>query len=453
MAQTNEVLAGVAEVDITPPIGYPMAGHFYKVESEGIHDPLKAKAIVLEHGDQRFSWVFCDVVSIPPAVSSAVQVKSSNEHGNSNPTMVSATHSHTGPLFSDVRFDIFNAETINQPGQDPHPPVEYQQFLIDSILKALKDAKTQLAPTVLSFATAERYDLSYNRRYQLRDGSVESIPPPRPEEIMRPAGPIDPEVTALLITNPSTERVIGGLTIFACHADTMGGTQFSADFPYFIEKVLRCEHGPDMVSTFAAGCSGDINHVRIHAAEQPRKGIEVSERIGRALGDTVLASRSDATEISQPSFAFRSRLVSLPLQTTSIKEYLDAMAAIQPMLREGNARFFDIVKAFKAIDLHQRTRSWTTAVQAFRLDENTALVGLPGEVFADIGMAIRSESPFPRTMVTQLANDRAGYIPTSRAFDEGSYEVINSRIEPGCGEQLAATAINLLQDLRAAPSN
>ena len=37
---------GSAEIDITPPVGYRMAGYFNERLSTGIHDPLHAKAIV-----------------------------------------------------------------------------------------------------------------------------------------------------------------------------------------------------------------------------------------------------------------------------------------------------------------------------------------------------------------------------------------------------------------------
>ena len=104
--------------------------------------------------------------------------------------------------------------------------------------------------------------------------------------------------------------------------------------------------------------------------------------------------------------------------------------------------------AAKVLDLHQRGSNLTLEVQAFRLDKNTAIVCLPGEVFVELGLAIKYASPFRTTLVLTLCNDRPSYIPTRKAFAEGSYEVENSRVAPGTGETLVERAVALLQQLR-----
>ncbi len=73
---------------------------------------------------------------------------------------------------------------------------------------------------------------------------------------------------------------------------------------------------------------------------------------------------------------------------------------------------------------------------------------LPGEIFVELGLAIKQASPFKHTLVIELSNDNPAYIPTEKAFKEGGYETINSRIEPGGGEQLVAEALRLLKALQ-----
>jgi hypothetical protein len=51
----------------------------------------------------------------------------------------------------------------------------------------------------------------------------------------------------------------------------------------------------------------------------------------------------------------------------------------------------------------------------------------------------------------ELSNDCIGYVPTEKAFAEGGYETVNSRIKPGGGELLAETAIRLLKQIKVAP--
>jgi hypothetical protein len=88
-------------------------------------------------------------------------------------------------------------------------------------------------------------------------------------------------------------------------------------------------------------------------------------------------------------------------------------------------------------------------VQALRLDAQTAVVNLSGELFAQLGLDIKESSPFPVTAVGTLANDRLTYVPTEQAFKEGSYEVDSARVKPGAGERMAAAAIETLQSLVA----
>ncbi len=89
-------------------------------------------------------------------------------------------------------------------------------------------------------------------------------------------------------------------------------------------------------------------------------------------------------------------------------------------------------------------------VQAFRLSDEVAVVGLPGEVFVEFGLAIKQASPFPVTLVIELCQDDVAYVPTRKAFAEGSYETVNSRIAPGGGEAMTDAAIKLLNELGAA---
>ena len=87
-------------------------------------------------------------------------------------------------------------------------------------------------------------------------------------------------------------------------------------------------------------------------------------------------------------------------------------------------------------------------VQAFRLNDETAIVTAAVGNICEFGLAIKAASPFKTTLVIELANDDLAYIPTKQAFVEGSYEVTNSRVEPGTGEKLAEAAIGLLKELK-----
>src|SRR3954470_18353353 len=70
MEAADGLKAGVAVVDITPPLGYRMAGYYSERRNTGTHDPLLAKAIVFAQGGVKAAFFECDIVSMPAEVSS-----------------------------------------------------------------------------------------------------------------------------------------------------------------------------------------------------------------------------------------------------------------------------------------------------------------------------------------------------------------------------------------------
>jgi hypothetical protein len=121
-------------------------------------------------------------------------------------------------------------------------------------------------------------------------------------------------------------------------------------------------------------------------------------------------------------------------------------------LGEPGFPMMESVQACKVLDLVRLKKLWGDTVplevQAIKLDDETAIVTLPSEIFVNLGLMIKASSPFKTTLVIELANDSVAYIPTKQAFLEGSYEVTNSRVERGTGEKLAEAAIGLLKELK-----
>jgi len=87
-------------------------------------------------------------------------------------------------------------------------------------------------------------------------------------------------------------------------------------------------------------------------------------------------------------------------------------------------------------------------VQVIALGGQLAWVGLPGEIFTELGMAIKTASPFRYTVVSELANGSIGYVPNRKAYPEGAYESESARCGPGSGEMLVDAAVRMLVDLR-----
>ncbi len=90
-------------------------------------------------------------------------------------------------------------------------------------------------------------------------------------------------------------------------------------------------------------------------------------------------------------------------------------------------------------------------MHAICLGKDLAIVCLPGEVFVDLGLAIKRGSPFRTTLVVELSDCvETLYIPTRGAYAGGGYEVTNSAVQPGSGEMLVESALTLLRTAASA---
>lgn len=488
-AVQRELRVGIAVMDITPPEGFPMAGYYHERLAEGTIDPLQAKAIVFrdEENDTAAALVVCDLIGIASDLSREVRRQASERTGIPAPHIViAATHSHTAP---DYMKELW-LHLGNEP-QDPRRKA-YIEKLISKPVEAIAKAHAEAAPRILKSGSGKQDPpVSFNRRFVMRDGSVRTWMNWENPDVVRAAGPVDPEIGLLAIyplagdpADPAEEAASDGATTpgtsetqaaapptailsnFALHLDTVGGSRWSADYPHFIEQTLRQAFGPNMVSIFGTGCCGDINHVDPHRRERNK-----ADFIGNSIGESIRSQIDQLTPIEQPRLSVKSDVVHLPLQDAAEQEVERSVQLLQAAKREEQIDFFDHVTAYKKLILDQLRHpkpyvetsehiTWglsrslagigetlPTDVTVIAIGSEVAIVCLPGEVFVDLGLAIKQASPFQTTLIVELANQvETIYVPHRAAYAGGSYEVTNSTLEPGSGEMLVESAIRLLRE-------
>lgn len=448
LPSADELKAGAAQADITPPPGYRMSGYFRERLNTGTHDPLHAKALYLEQGDERAALVFCDLIGVPAeVVARARKIIEQQTHVPGKHVLVAATHSHTGPLYYDVLREHFHRLAVEKHGNDPQEPLDYAEELAKKIAAGVQQAHDSARPVRLAAGIAQQTGLSFNRRFHMKNGKVVFNPGRLNPDIVRPAGPIDPDVGLLLARDAASNRPMALLTVFALHLDTVGGTEYSADYPYYLERDLRRHLGEPLVSLFGAGTCGDINHIDV-STQRPPGELSETERIGGQLAQTVIENVNQLTPIGQADLAVRTQTVEVPLQRYS-PERIESARLNMAKVGSKELPFLDQVEASKIVAIELRGKpSLPLEVQVFRFSSEVALVALPGEVFVELGLEVKRRSPFPTTLVVELANDNPHYVPTRNAFAEGSYEVVNSLVETGGGERLVEAAVKLLKDLK-----
>ncbi|MBL7186242.1 MAG: neutral/alkaline non-lysosomal ceramidase N-terminal domain-containing protein [Phycisphaerae bacterium] len=440
---TAQLTAGVAVTDITPPVGYRMSGYFHERLSTGTSNPLRAKAVVLRQGDESAALVCCDIIGLSPDVSSRARKLASNETGiPAENILIAATHSHTGPLYFGALRKHLHEKAVATSGSDPYETVDYASRLVRRITRAITKASAAAEPVRLEAGSAEQQGLSFNRRFHMKNGTVRFNPGVLNPDIVRVAGPIDPEVGIVFLRQAETGNNMAALINFALHLDTVGGSLYAADYPFYVEQALRKQYGKDLTLLYGTGTCGDINHIDVTKRERLK-----TDYIGKTLAETVLAKTESLKAIAEPAMAVRSEIVEVPLQRCGPERIAWAHENIKKVGTE-ELSFLEQVEAYKILAIEMRASpTIRLEVQVFRLSRDVAVVGLPGEVFVDLGLAIKKASPFEHTLVIELCQDAPGYIPTKKAFAEGSYETVNSRIAPGGGEEMAEAAIRLLKEL------
>jgi hypothetical protein len=440
-AWSAELRVGAAAVPITPPVGIPMAGYYSERGAEGIHDDLHAKAIVMETGGATAALVALDLITTPRDL--VEEARREIERVTRVPgasVMISATHSHTGPVLD--RKSAFGGKS--------DLVARYRAELPAKIAEAVRQAESSLTPARVFAARGREESIAFNRRYHMTDGTVGWNPGKRNPNILKAAGPIDPAVPILFFESQD-RKPLATYVNYAVHLDNVSEPMISADMPFLLSRALADYKGPGMITIFTAGCCGDVNHINVNWGEEQR-GFANAARMGTILAGEVLRAWPRLRPALAGKLRVKSVAVSLALPALKDRDVDQARAIVKRLEDRTSQRpsFLETVWAFKVLDVAARNgRPHEVEVQVIAIGNDVAWVSLPGEIFSELGLAIKQDSPFPETIVAELANGSIGYIPSRRAYAQGNYEVVSARCDQGSGERLVDVAVQMLNQMHA----
>ena len=275
LAQTAAFRAGIARVEITPAGSMTMYGYgSRKCSSDGTHDPLFAKVLVLEAGSARMALVTLDLGSI---VSDSLRRRVAAELDI--PTvLLAASHTHSGPAFLAPAGTAAGLPAISK---EPSP---YLLEIEQKIFDAIRRAASSLFPARLGVGRGS-LQLGYNRLLLRDDGRARALF----DNLQRiPYGPVDPEYVLLRVDDAEgAPRAL--LVHYAAHSVVLGSTncKYSADYPGVLQTRVEAAIA-GVQCMFVQGGAGDINPLF-----QGRKGVDaddfaVVETMGRLLADAVV---------------------------------------------------------------------------------------------------------------------------------------------------------------------
>jgi hypothetical protein len=421
---------GCAKINITPPLGTTLIGSRGQ-PSDSVMDDLYAKALVLNDGSNTVVVISVDLLytsleEITEPVRAIVQEKLGIPRQN---IMVCATHTHSGPeVFTRAKLPPRSRVPVSDLAQS------YLQVLIRKMADTVLTAHQNLRDVKIGVAAGEVPEVLYNRRPVAKDGRVKTTFSVAPEVVATRRIETTAEGdTKVLLTLPwegtplefgwvdsrvwvlrmedGEGRTVGSLVDFGCHPVSIYphfSTAVSADYPAFVTRVVEQAEGG--VCLFTLGLAG--NTVPIQRGAKPR------EQIGKAVGAEAVRKLQFVTTTDDLTLRALSRSVVFPFKKPA--DQAEAAGA----------------------------ESVTTEIQALRLGD-IYILGLPGEVLVEVGMAIRKQAGLDKLVITTVTNDTIGYVCHSQAYDEGGYESESgASLAQGAGEIMVKESLALLKEIR-----
>lgn len=388
-AEPNSLRAGASIIDITPASDAALTMSGYSGRTEGfksIHDPLHVRTIVVDDGNAQAAIISCEVLYFTHPLWERITQRITEQTGLPRENILLAgVHTHAAPTLAAP------AGSQLQPKQ-----AEYVAQLEKWIVESVRQAKANLKPARVGFGTGKAL-VNMNRR--ARDGEGGWMIGNNPE------GVSDKTVTVVKFESEAGEP-IAVFSNYGVHGTVLGpaNLQISGDLPGAAARFVEAHLGEKVVAPWTSGTAGDQDPVY-------RVGTDFHNvtALGAILGEEIVrVARSIRTSPRGRIRAVQS-IVTCPGKRTT--------------QAPGPGREYK----FEDAD--------PVPVRLSLLVVNDiAFAGISGEVLTNIGLRIKKESPFNRTVVVTQCNGASGYLPDDAAYEQVSYEITATRVKRGCAE-------------------
>lgn len=442
---------GFSKVCINPPYGAPMVGYYEPRFVKGITQSLYAKAVAFDDGKTRAVIITVDVCVLTLSFCNMIKDAVAAATGlDRDAIFINMSHTHTGPLVGEDFASGLKSTNA------------YDEFLITSIRDAAVYAIADLCESKFETGQAEAKNISFIRRYRMKDGSVITNPGVNNPGIARALGTPNETVKLVKILRDGADDIF--IINFGTHADSIAGEYINADYMGYACATLE-NALPGTKCMFVLGPQGDVNHVNVNPTKGEMAILDYgdpvcphsdkhAQHMGRVIAGAVLSICSVTEEIDADEISYGSKLVSLPSHQEN--DRLDEAKRIWELHENGkdNEIPYDgmeltttIAEAKRILRLKNGPDAFPFLLSALKIGE-LAFAGIGGEPFTEIGVRIGEASPFKNTVVCCLTNNSGGYIPTSIAYAEGGYEARSSTLRPGGDDIIVDGMAELLKSLK-----
>ena len=398
MKETIKV--GVAKANITPAPGGTF--HAGDVQAEGVRDELYLKALVFDDGNERAAIVTGDLILFGEDTVLQARRRIEELTGiEGEKVMLAASHTHSGPP---------TTRWLSE-----HVSEAYLRELADKIAGAVYAADSNKHEALIAAGRGE-VELSINRWIMTPDGAKWG---PNPE------GPKDDEVCVLRVDDGGMMAL---LVNYAAHASVMSWGRhhlYSGDYPSYLQSTIERIYDGRVVALFTNGASGDTKVAFL--TEDGKDFLYGDWEDARRYGRMIAAEAVKVAETLKPKpimgLNVASKVVDLPLREPPSVEDVE-----RELEQKGEKpdwglkrRLIWAQETLKALKKGDVIRSVPGEVQVMRLGDDIAFVAVPGELFVEVGLRIKSlcrnvgiGNPF----VVAYANAYVGYLPSARSCRE-----------------------------------
>jgi hypothetical protein len=453
----KQLLAGAATSILTPGLGVSLCGAMQDRRAENIHDDLCARSLVLDDGEVKIALVVLDLIAARKEWLGEIKHQINGFTGIPLANiLISCTHTHSAV----TPVHVFQS----------NPEKEYLKWAASRVADCVRVAVRRLQPVRIGWAVGREDRVVFNRRYFMKPGTklpspfpgledkVKMNPMPGDKAIVKPAGPVDPEVAVLAVQK--AEKPSGQpLALFASYGlhyvGGMPGTDVSADYFGAVADIL-CERtgGPrrdpkqPFVALLANACFGDINNIDVRKPLRQPYAYHQMYAVAEIVAKAIYEAWRDITYKDWVPLEVEEKSLELAVRKPTAAEVERAREILQKA-PQGPLKTLPEIYARETVHLADWPAKFKTPVQAFRIGD-LGLCALPGEPFCQTGLNIKAKSPFKPTMLVGMANDYAGYLPTEDQHALGGYETWRAKssfLEVKAATKIQTAALELLNAL------
>ncbi len=422
--RADDLLVGAAAENIQADDSMVIGGGIGPGKATGQEGELRAVAIVVEKPDAgKVAIVACDVLFVEKDFIDRALARIEKSTGiPASAVLVNATHTHHAPTTSTVH------------GYEREE--EFVRRVEDAIVLAVEAANGQREDAAMFYKLGEEATVGANSRVLLADNTIFWIG--SMDDAVRHTGPFDPELPVLAFRAPNNKlRAL----LFNHSTHTIGTRKPGVRSPSFYglaAQELEAELGCPV--EFLEGASGSTHNIT---------GVPVDVAVARmkkavtdALATTQRQEVDRVVSIKRP-FEFKVRTFDESVEDEKVSSYCRKRAA------DHADAIIEVFRNMRRKLKPEQGKTRETVLQAIVLGD-VAIVGVPAEYFTIFGLDIKRRSPFPHTIVAELANDWIGYLPNLEAHQFGGYQTwmgLHSYAEQGTGERMADEVVKMLEEL------